>query len=193
MQCDSLQLQMAENQRLLQQVEKLEAELNFIKTREYMLTGLQGEKLIADMLNGIRTARNASYDMVVGSLKIEIKYSRLNIPNPKASTRRWSWTNVLGVSGNKDVDFIVLLGDVDDRFRDLYSVEKNSPFVVFIVHRKQIRDFVLSARGHLIQLVSKPSSKSKGSRLFRDHQFTISDLENMNFLSANVFSEFRGK
>lgn len=83
---------------------------------------------------------DAGYDVVARSgARIEVKFSKLNQPNKVRDSFRWNWTNILGNASalRKDYDYLVLVGQKDDRFAGDYPIIDGA-FVVFAIHRDEI-------------------------------------------------------
>ncbi len=129
---------LAENSTLQRRVNQLETELSFLRAHPIFLQGLKGETLIATLTGGELTSFAAEHDIVVsGDVKLEVKFSKLNIPVPGSSTRRWNWSKPLGWKDKGKVyDFLLLVGDKDARYPDQYR--DSSPYVFFLVPRHQV-------------------------------------------------------
>jgi len=125
-------------------VAELEHELIFLKTHPALLQGLRGETLVAQLTGGALTKYAAGHDVELdNSVRVEVKFSKLNKPDPRAATRRWNWSKPLGWRDKgKDFDFLLLIGEKDRNFLEQYP--DDSPFVFFLI-----------PRGHMQKVVTK--------------------------------------
>jgi hypothetical protein len=116
----------------------LEREVDFLKTHPTISQGIKGETLIVDITGGTLGAYADAHDVTVGGkTKIEVKFSKLNSPVPGSSTRRWNWSKPLGWKDKgKDYDFLLLVGEKDQRFEDQYYA--GAPYVFFMVPRHYV-------------------------------------------------------
>ncbi len=127
-----------ENLALRSRVADLEREVELLKTHPTLAQGLKGETLIAQLTGGELTGYAGACDVVIdGEVKIEVKFSKLNVPAPGSSTRRWNWSKPLGWKNRgKDFDFLLLVGDKDPRFPTQYP--DDSPYVFFLLPRNEV-------------------------------------------------------
>lgn len=123
------------------------------------------ESAVAHWTGGYVTPQyDAGYDVVSqNGSRIEVKYSKLNFPNKSRDNTRWNWTNILGNASDlkKPYDYLILVGQADERFLSYYPV-LDGKFVVFAIprtyvenHRSNIR-LSLAARG-TIALSTNPN------------------------------------
>lgn len=172
-----------ENSALRSKVKELEERVTFLTTHAALRAGIVGEQLISQIVDGVRTSYAAQHDIVgKDGSRIEVKYARLNCADPGAtSTKRWPWGKIFGEGGDKDYDFLVLIGERDERYARLYK-DPLSPFVLFVLPFANIEPFTMSMNGgryRAIQLSSNPSSARLGhraKRLFTEFQVTPAEL-----------------
>ncbi len=116
--------------------------------------GVSAEVFIAALIGGTLTSGLAPHDITgVDGTKFEVKYSRLNIPMKTASSRRWSWGHPLGAGGAKTFDFLILVAEIDPRFKSSYR-EPTSPYVLFDVPFDAVRS--ITRQLPLIQITTNP-------------------------------------
>jgi len=128
----------AENESLRQRVTRLEREVHFLRTHHVFAQGLKGETLVATLTGGLLSSFAEKYDVKIGGeVTIEVKFSKLNAPVPGRSTRRWNWSKPLGYKDKgKTFDFLVLIGEKDDRFPNQYL--DDSPYIFFLVPKEDV-------------------------------------------------------
>src|SRR5690606_33435501 len=69
---------------------------------------------------------------------LEVKFSKLNRPNRTSSSRRWNWTNLLGgAMSQKDYDWLILVGERDERCPDSCPA-CDEDLVVFAIPRADV-------------------------------------------------------
>lgn len=180
-----IQSLLVENAALIKRIAHLESELEFLKLHPVFAQGLKGERLIAKLSGGKLTELNAPYDISVGSsVKVEVKFSKLNCPH-RGETRRWQWSKPLGWKDKgKDYDFLLLVGDKDQRFAEQYPPD-NSPYVFFLIPHSQVADILTSnkAIGSNAQIISNlKSARSPASMAIKKHM-----------VSAHLLSELLDK
>ncbi len=177
----------AENHALRQQVAHLKAELAILKQHPTLAAGIRGEQLFADALNGKLSVANAGHDIrLPGGSILEVKTSALNRPVLKTSSRRWAWAKVMGSSGKKLYDYLLLIGEADDRFRAAYK-DPVSPYVFFLVPFNEVATLGNETKGTVgIQLVSNPA-KARGvsAPLFQRYEMTLQELQTHFGVSAS--------
>ncbi len=102
-----------------------------------MAAGIAGETLVCDLVGGELTSYATGFDITAAKIKIEVKYSRLGSPVKGSKTLRWSWSKPLGWKDKgKTYDFLVLIGEKDDRFPNQYL--DTSRYVCFLIPRKEV-------------------------------------------------------
>jgi hypothetical protein len=177
---------------LSQRILELEAELAdahekiaFWESHATLASGVAGESLIADLVNGTTTAHNDSEDVIVGDTKIEVKMAKLNVAvkGRKTSSKRWAWAQILGVGNQKQFDRLILIGKKDSRFADQY-MDPSSPYVIFdLPYADLVPDtyglLMNTGRYYSIQLTTNPSTvRGPGKRrLYEHYQCTASDIQ----------------
>lgn len=164
----------------------LEKEIEFLKTHPTIAQGMKGEALVAKLTKGVVGAYADQHDILVGqSVKIEVKFSKLNSPNPKASTKRWNWSKPLGWKDKgKNYDLLLLVGEKDLRFPTQYIDE--SPYVFFLVPHAEVPTVMTSgsAIGGNVQMISNfAKAKSLSAIAIRQHMVPESAI---NELLANL-------
>jgi hypothetical protein len=73
-------------------------------------------------------------------LRLEVKYSNSHLAVRHSITRRWSWLDLFGRDGGKSYNRVILVGDADPRFVDLYK-DRDSPFVMFDLSFEDARKY----------------------------------------------------
>lgn len=164
-----------ENKILRSRVESLERELAFLKTHTSIAQGMRGESLILDLTGGAIGSYASQHDVTLrDGTKVEVKFSKLNKPNLKASTKRWSWSKPLGWKDKgKSYDLLLLVGQKDERFKE-HNID-DSPYVFFLVPYNNVHEIVTSgaAIGSNVQLVSNfLNSRSEQSLAIQKYQVT---------------------
>ncbi|MHC2021485.1 hypothetical protein [Methylobacterium sp. CM6247] len=165
-----------ENATLLIKIDNLNRHLTALRTRLKSVTGNEGEDLLAGLLIGDLTVGNKSFDFIGNDgLKYEIKTSKLGVPMIGANTKRWTWSKIFGMSRKKEFDWIVLVGEKDERFADHYT-DKESDVVCFIISYETAIELI--DKNNTIQLTSNPNtaSKSKSSVLFTNGQMSRKEI-----------------
>jgi hypothetical protein len=129
-----------ERVRLLERKNRLlKKELAFFRRTPTLAPALKGETLIATLTGGVRTGYKDPHDVTVANgARLEVKFSKLMVPNVHSKTRRWNWGSVLGSSNNKKYDYLVLIGEKDPRYCDQYPA--NLAYVFFLVPRPDVDD-----------------------------------------------------
>jgi hypothetical protein len=182
---DEIYLLKKENASLKRKVVELEQKVAFHENHPTLAQGIKGESLIAKLIGGDFTSHNASHDLLIldKNIAIEVKLSRLNTAVRKvtSTTMRWTWANVLGIVKEKEYDYLILIGEADSRYKKYY-MDKESPYVFFLIPREEVHSITISTnsgRARTVQLLSNPmKAKSSASKLFSEYQVTIKQLEN---------------
>jgi hypothetical protein len=177
-----LHLLVAYVQKLTVYTQELEEQLSFLNSRPRLATGLQGETLVARLVKGDQVGGHGDHDVLKGISRLEVKKSNITIMPGKAKIGRWSWNKILGESGGKDYDFLVLVGAADARYRDRY-IDPLAPYVVFLLPMEDAERLSRPyGRGgqRIIQATTKSNSSRIGDvtkELFERFQISSSDLE----------------
>ena len=130
--------------------EKTVEKLDFFLTHPTMRIGNSGERYIATKTQAFLTGHKAGYDLEVKSgQKIEVKTSSLNRSNPNSPSTRWAWARV---GSKENYDWLVLLGEIDERYRKEYDFPENK-FVCFLVPYAYVKSL---CNNNDIQLNSNP-------------------------------------
>ena len=161
--CDPQRLKQLEdeNHQLKQTNKDLKDKLEFMKMHPVLVAGLKGETLVCDLVGGELTSFAASYDIKTDKCKIEVKYSNLGVPVKGSVTRRWSWGKPLGWKDKgKDYDFLILVGEKDDRFPEQYP--ESNKFVWFLIPRLDVEKLMFKGGtiGGIIQITTNFNSIS---------------------------------
>jgi len=146
-----------------------------------MNKGIIREHTISNLINGTVTSHNHPFDVLANNKKIEVKYSTLQCPSKKSTTYfRWNWFGLLGTYGTKNFDNLLLIGDVNEKYRARYKDPK-SKYVIFDISFTDIRKVAsVSSRGILgLALSSNPDVRGDtNQKLFREYQTTLDELAN---------------
>jgi hypothetical protein len=171
---------------LKEELRQLKAELSALRERYDFLClhptlalGMRGERLTARLVGGSATDHQEAYDVVTQQgVKFEVKSAKLAVPAASYSTLRWSWGRIYGMNGNKNYDYLLLIGDTDQRFAKLYE-HGSDPFIFFLVPFTEVDELtVKTGSTRSIYLVTNPEGPSKGSRrLFASYQVSIVEIE----------------
>jgi len=171
----------AENEILRRRVASLEAELEILKQHPTLAAGIRGEQIVATTLKGTLSIGNAGHDISLpNGYTIEVKTSALTRPVANTTSLRWAWAKVLGSSGRKLYDYLLLIGDSDERFRTAYK-DPASPYVFFLVPFNEVAALGNATKATIgIQLVSNPA-KARGvsAPLFARYQVTLQELSDI--------------
>jgi hypothetical protein len=161
-----------ENAFLRQKVEILEKHPTLVK-------GIAGETLIAKLLGGVLTNKNACHDISIerNGVRLEVKYSNLNLAVNISTTQRWAWSKIFGESGKKDYDRLILIGDTDKQWREHYF-DLVSPYVIFDIPLGEAMQFTTqTGRYRSIQLSTNPrKARSVAAPIFAHYQVTLAQL-----------------
>ncbi len=114
----------------------LKKRLSVLENHPSMVQGIRGETIVSKLLNGEITKHNSSFDINLPTkgILLEIKFSALNDAVRKSKsenkTKRWAWSKPFGESGQKVFDRLVLIGEKDQRYHNLYE-NNNCPYIFF--------------------------------------------------------------
>jgi hypothetical protein len=159
----------------------LRKKVAFFEQHPNVVAGIRGESLVSNLVSGIVTELNAPHDIdTKNGLRIEVKYSKLNLANRKMTdtTKRWSWKNIFGSGGRKNYDRLILIGEADQRYSDKY-LQPNSPYIIFDIGFDDVMKLtsLTEHQQRLIQLSTNPTSvRSRAKSLYSDYQVTSDDL-----------------
>jgi hypothetical protein len=181
----------SENELLRQQKIALEGEVNilrkkvaFFENHSSISQGIRGETLVALLIDGCISKDGSSYDVSSGKglIRIEVKYSKLNVAVQLRPTKRWNWAKPFGESGDKEYDRLILIGEKDRRYFDAY-LDKETPYIIFDVPYEEVPELATKSSRHgfpkaHITLTSNPeTARSKASPLFYKYQITGAKLK----------------
>ncbi len=143
-----------------------------------MRDGIRGEEVVADLIGGTTTPVNERYDVLTRSkrIRLEVKYSNLNLAVKTSTAKRWTWAHILGFDRAKKFDGLILVGDADLRFRHAYR-DSESPFIFFDVPYDEL-SAVVRHTSQIIQLTTNPQTvrTDVARALFRRFQLTRDEL-----------------
>lgn len=183
MEIDHLRLELS---KLSQEVFSLREENSLLRKKVEILEkhptlakGIAGETLIAKLLGGALTKNNANHDVDLqrNGVKIEVKYSNLNLAVDYSTTQRWAWSKIFGESGKKEYDRLLLIGDTDPRWREQY-LDRDSPYVIFDIPLNEAMPLTTqTGRYRSIQLSTNPrKARSTSASMFTHYQVTLAHL-----------------
>lgn len=168
-----------ENNELKNRLSLLEKKVHFFEVHQSLQRGIQGEKLIARLVDGLLSSPNSAYDITLNKdgMQIEVKYSSLSVPSKLAQTLRWAWYSPFGSSDSKHYDRLVLVGERDDRYASRYR-DKESPYIIFDLPFDAVLNLtVKNGRTRSIYLTTNPrTARSNAAMLFAEYQVTSSDF-----------------
>lgn len=171
---------MHENAELKREVATLRNELSFLNSHERLARGIRGETLLANLIGADLTSHTAGHDLVrEDGLMIEVKSARLNIPTERSATKRWVWGRLFGAGADerKAYDYVILVGERDDRYAELYA-EPNDPFVFFVLPYSEVRQFCTGSTGNaMITLTTRIKEGMKNQRLFTHYMMSMAQIE----------------
>lgn len=167
---------------LLAENGRLKREVEFLRDHPTLAKGIRGETIFAKLLRATRATRGAPHDLVTrrGELRLEVKYSSLLRTYTNREGHRWVWTKLFGEMGNKQFDRLLLIGDLDPRFRERY-LDPTSPYVIFDLPYQDaldLADGTQPGRRSRLQLTTNPQTVTswKSRALFDGFQVQISEL-----------------
>lgn len=170
----------AENEALKERIAHLEKQICQLETHQTLYAGARGESIISKMVGGEITAYNAGHDIEIGGskgLRLEVKMASLNRPVKHSGTLRWAWSKILGESGDKEYDWLILIGKKDDRYIDHYP-DPDSAYVFFAVPKIEITPLLSSSgKKKMIYLTTNPiTSRSRTAILFEKYMLSQDQL-----------------
>lgn len=158
--------------------ERLRAKVTFFDRSPWMRDGIRGEQIVAELIGGKTTAVTERFDVLAaaGRLRLEVKYSNLNIAVADKATQRWQWVRPLGFDGQKTFDALILIGEVDARYQPLYR-DPSAPYVVFDIPFRRIAEIVQHS-SQMIQISTNPQrARTPVARLlYQEFQTTCNAL-----------------
>lgn len=170
----------SENAALRAENERLKNQLHFLTTHKTIAAGIGGERIVSEVTNGILTAYAASFDITAANgATIEVKKAAPSKSEAGRPSARWQWGKVLGESGSKRFDFLLLVGEADERFQHLYR-DPLSPFIAFCVPFSEVLS--ISTQGQQKTRIARVSTNpegvrtSSGRRLYDEFQVTMPEL-----------------
>src|SRR5437868_5327032 len=91
-------------------------------------------------------------------------------------SKRWQWNKILGESGNKYYDYVILVGDADHRYRSLYT-DSSSPYVLFCIPRSDVATIAGGTRYKSILLGTNPRSLTSKKSLLIYERYQVTHKE----------------
>ena len=156
---------------------KMENERKLTKRHERNSTGSRGERYIQSLIGGKVTSNGAGHDLEIRGKRLEIKTSQCRRVDQnrdqEAVTKRWTWHRPFGESGMNKYHFLILIGDMDSRFRKLYRDQEKpaSKYVIFLIPKRKVGQFVTETEGgEMIQITTNPSRQRsvKGRKIWSE-------------------------
>lgn len=140
----------------------------------------KGERIVAELIGGKMV--NDSFDVLTPSgHRLEVRYAGLSTAVWGKATKRWTWNFILGAYKEKDFDRVILVGEVDPRYRCKYR-DPTFPYIFFDVPKSRLAE-VMGASPH-IYLSTNPKKvygfKSYGfsaDPLYNSFQTTAAELK----------------
>jgi len=154
----------------------LRAKVTFFDRSPWMRDGIRGEQIVAELIGRKTTAVTERFDVLgaAGRMRLEVKYSNLNIAVADKATRRWQWIRPLGFDGQKTFDALILIGEVDTRYQPLYR-DPSAPYVVFDIPFPRIAEIVQHS-SQMIQISTNPQrARTPVARLLYEEFQTTCD------------------
>lgn len=181
--CTECETKSVKIRQLQAELDALRKTIYFHRTHRTLSLGLSGETLVTNITSGQQTIHTCAHDIELkNGQKIEVKTANLSVPNKSSpGGKRWQWEKILGQSGNKYFDYLILLGEVDTRYSDDYQF---SPwgYVVFLVPFESIGILTTNGvgGGKAIRLGSNPKrATGKGSVLYEKFQIDVNQISNI--------------
>lgn len=160
---------------------RLKEELAFLKDFPAVAHGLKAERLVAKLAGGVVTGHKVPYDVEVGNGdRLEVKYSRLGKPYPRAKTKRWTWIRLLGQNDTKQFEWLVLVGEKDPRYESQYPA--GLPYVFFLVPRSEIGSIRTAGKMSVALNTNLATAKAAQSVALKRH-FVRSEATFKNLLA----------
>ena len=127
-----------ENEKLKHENAKLKNQVDFLLLHPTLAQGLKGENLIAKLTGGVRTHYGVSHDVITKrGVRLEVKRSKVT-EQSTTKTKRWNWQSLLGSAGNKEYDYLVLLGEKDPDHEKQYPAD--IPLVIFLIPLSDVKN-----------------------------------------------------
>lgn len=165
--------------RLNEENKRLKDQVSFLVGHQTLAEGMRGERLISGLLDGSLTTHTESFDVELhNGVHLEVKTSKLNAPTKGLPTRRWAWGKIFGDHNAKKFDFLILVGESDNRYSAYYADPK-SPYVFFVVPYDCVKNLTMkNSKVRGIQLTTNPKrATSAASPLFTDYQVSVQQLK----------------
>jgi antitoxin HigA-1 len=167
------------NERILNLESKnviLENENRNLRRRDSHAQGLRGAVFVAELTGGVLTRYKDGWDvrMANGTL-IEVKFSRIH------PQRRWTWDSLLGRNYTKIFDFLVLVGDKDERYDNRYP--KDLGYVCFLTPRSEVNN-IKNSWSNCQSLITNPE-KARAPHLRKLWEYLVRSPEKFKHLSPN--------
>jgi hypothetical protein len=183
----SLELQLSEaNQQrdvLQGRINALLMEVEFLRKHRTLRDAIAGEAIICELVDGVTTPSGFPHDVVKGKITIEVKFANLNnTSSPSGNYTRWAWGKIFGEGGNKEYDYLLLVGVKDLRWIEWYK-GKSGPYVFFCVPHEEVASLTQPMNGNKYRAIQLPSNprrvrRSRAARLYSDFEMTYEELRN---------------
>jgi hypothetical protein len=151
----------------------LRAQTASVKASSWVGVGNRGEEYVAKLIGGKMTRVSEHYDVLTkNGIRMEVKTSTLNLAVESSTTRRWTWTLSPGFATCKHFDCLILVGDVDPRFRDFYR-ERRASYILFDVPYEALLA-VVRHTSSMVQLSTNPKTArtAVAKALYKNYQVT---------------------
>ena len=170
----------AENASLKSRIRELEAQINFLGQYRTLAAGIRGERLVAASTSGTFTPHTSPFDILgADGSRIEVKLAKKTAPVPAHPNHlRWQWGKVFGETGRKKYDYLLLIGEADQRYQQLYR-DSSSPYVIFCLQMPDVSSLTIGGTGAArgITISTNPTKpKGKALRLFNEFQVTWAEV-----------------
>ncbi|HEV7402612.1 MAG TPA: hypothetical protein VGO11_06800 [Chthoniobacteraceae bacterium] len=136
-----------------------------------------GERLISRLVGGTPTLYNAAHDVTVevDGTRLEVKFSSLSEAFRGAKTKRWTWHNPYGISGKKEYDRLILVGEADSRIRALRPGA--DPYVIFDIPFERVPEILLPGCPIQISTDARTARAPRAKILFQEFLISVKLLE----------------
>jgi hypothetical protein len=178
---DRLRLLERDNADLKRKNAELESELESLRLDPTLARGLKGETYIASLTGGDLTSYGDSYDVILtNGVQLEVKQCNKPYRPSSSITKRWNWYHVLGTSGRKEYDYLVLLGEKDPRYVDQYPAD--IPLVIFLIPRSAVNLLAVKGTQIAINTNLKTARAPKALELKRHLVMAVDEIKRLNDL-----------
>ena len=113
--------------------------------------------------------------------RLEVKQSKVNTLSG-SKTKRWTWSNLLGLNDTNAFDFLVLLGEKDKRYEKQYPPDLD--YVCFLVPRSDVNNIKNSWAPNLALNTNLATAKARKAEVLK--RYLIRSREQFKGLSPNA-------